>query len=78
LRRPWASWRLDLLLDLLDVGALFAFAEFLLDGLDLLVQVEVALVLFHLALHAAADLLVDVEDVDLALDLLEQVLEPRP
>ena len=67
---------LDLLLDLLDVGAFFAFAEFLLDRLDLLVQVEVALVLLHLALHAATDLLVDVQDVDLALDLLEQVLQP--
>jgi hypothetical protein len=67
---------LDLLLDLFDVGALFALAQFLLDGLDLLVEVEVALVLLHLALDAATDLLVDVQDVDFALDLLEQVLQP--
>jgi hypothetical protein len=67
---------LDLLLDLVDVGALLALAQLLLDRLDLLVEVEVALVLLHLALDAATDLLVDVEDVDLALDLLEQVFQP--
>ena len=65
----------DLLLDLLDVGALFAFAELLLDRLDLLVQVVLALALLHLALDAAADALFDLQDVDLALELLEQVLE---
>jgi hypothetical protein len=68
---------LDLLLDLFDVGALFALAEFLLDGLDLLVEVEVALVLFHLALDAAADLLVHIEDVDFAFELLVQVFQAR-
>ena len=34
------------------------------------------MVLLHLALDAATDFLVDVEDVDLALDLLEQVFQP--
>ena len=68
---------LDLFLDLLDVGALFALAELLLDGLDLLVQVEVALVLLHLALDAAADFLVHIENVHLALELAEQFLQPR-
>lgn len=67
--------QLDLLLDLFDVGAVFALAQFLLDGLDLLVQVEVALVLLHLALDAAADALVDVEDVDFAVQLLEEVFQ---
>jgi hypothetical protein len=66
---------LDLFLDLLDVGAVLAFAQLLLDGLDLLVQVEIALVLLHLALDAAADFLVNVQDVDFALELLEQVFQ---
>ena len=68
--------KLDFFLDLLDVGAVFAFAQLFLDRLDLLVQVEVALVLLHLALDAATDFLVDVEDVDLALDLLKQIFQP--
>ena len=66
---------LDLLFDLLDVRAFLALAQFLLNRLDLLVQVEVALVLFHLALHAATDALVHVEDVHLAVELLEQVFQ---
>ena len=66
----------DLLLELLHVGALFAVAELLLDRLDLLVQVVLALALFHLALDAATNALLDLEDVDLVLELLEQLLEP--
>jgi len=66
---------LDLFLDLFNVGALFAFAQLFLNGLDLLVQVEVALVLFHLALDAAADALVDIEDVHFALELRVQVFQ---
>jgi hypothetical protein len=68
---------LDLLFDFFEVGALFTLAEFLLDRLDLLVEVEVALVLFHLPLHTAADLLVHIEDVDLAFELLVQVFQAR-
>ncbi|MNV11974.1 hypothetical protein D3C71_1025570 [compost metagenome] len=68
---------LDLFLDLLDVRAFIPFAQLLLDGLDLLVQVEVALVLLHLALHTPTDLLVHVEDVHLAVKLLEQVFKAR-
>ena len=45
--------------------ALFAAAEFLLDGLDLLVEVVLFLRLFHLALHAALDGAVDVQLLDL-------------
>ncbi len=67
---------LDLLLHLLEVGVLVALAQFLLDGLDLLVQVVLALALLHLALDAAADALLDLQDVDLALDDAEEVLEP--
>jgi hypothetical protein len=55
---------LDLLVQFFEVGTFLAFAEFLLDGLDLFVQVVLALALFHLALDAAADALFDLEDVD--------------
>jgi len=61
--------------ELLDVGALFAFAQLLLNGLDLLIQVVVALALFHLLLHAAADPLFDLENVDFGFQLREQAFE---
>jgi hypothetical protein len=67
---------LDLLFEFLDVRAFFAVAQFLLDGLDLLVQVVLALALFHLALDAATDALVDLQDVDLVLQQLEQLFQP--
>jgi hypothetical protein len=66
---------LDFLFELLDVRALFAIAQLFLDGLDLLVQVEVALVLFHLALHAATNALVHVQDINLVLQLLEKIFQ---
>jgi hypothetical protein len=69
--------RLDLFLDLFDVRAFFAFTQFLLDRFHLLIEVEVALVFLHLAFDAAADFLVDVEDVYFALELLIEVFEPR-
>ncbi|EKD96744.1 MAG: hypothetical protein ACD_23C01300G0001, partial [uncultured bacterium] len=69
--------QLDLLFYLFNIGAFFPLAEFLLDRLDLFVEVEVALVLFHLALHAATNFLVDIQDVDFAIQLLEQILKPR-
>ena len=53
-----------LLLQLVEL-ALFAAAQFLLDGLDLLVEVILFLRLFHLALHAALDGAVDIELFDL-------------
>src|SRR4029079_18463482 len=65
----------DSLLELLHVGAFLAVAELLLDRLDLLVEVVLALALFHLPLDAAADALLDLENVDLVLELLEQLLE---
>ncbi len=67
--------RLDLFLHLVDVGALFAFAEFLLDGLDLLVEVILALALFHLALDAAANALFDLQDVEFGFELAEQLFQ---
>ena len=57
----------DLLLEFSD-RRLLAVAQFLLDRLDLLVQVVLALALLHLALDAAADALLDLKDVDLVLD----------
>jgi hypothetical protein len=61
-----------------DIGDMRrAFAELLLDRLHLLVQVVLALAFLHLALHPAADAFLDLEDVDLALELREQVLEAR-
>ncbi len=66
---------LDLLVQLFEISALFAFAQFLLDGLDLLVQVVLALALLHLALDAAADALFHLQDVDLAFQLRQQALQ---
>ena len=67
---------LDLLLELLDVVALVAVAEFLLNGLHLLIQIVLALRLLHLALDARADLLLDLQDGDLALHQRVDALEP--
>jgi hypothetical protein len=47
-------------------GAVFQLAELLLDGLHLLVEVVLALALLHLLLDAAADALLDLQQVDLA------------
>ena len=66
---------LDALFDFFNVRTVFAFAQLFLNGLDLLVQVEVALVFLHLALDAAANALVHVEDVHLALDFFQQRLQ---
>jgi hypothetical protein len=65
----------DALLELFEIGTLFAFAQLLLDGLDLLVQVVLALALFHLALHAAANALLHLENVDFGFELGEQMLQ---
>src|SRR5207244_4344120 len=59
-----------------QIGVFIAFAELLLDRLDLLVKVILALALLHLPLDATADALLDLKDVDLALEQAEQVLEP--
>jgi hypothetical protein len=71
------SGSLDLLVEFLEVGAFFAFAEFLLDRLDLLVEVVLALALLHLALDAPADALLDLQDVDLRFELRQQALDAR-
>ena len=65
----------DLLLELVEL-ALFAAAQFLLDGLDLLVEVILFLRLFHLALHAALNGAVDVELFDLDVQHLGDARQP--
>lgn len=62
----------DLLLELFDVGAFLAFAQLLLNGLDLLIQVVVALAFLHLLFDAPADPLLDLQDVDLGFQLGQQ------
>ena len=48
------------------VAAFFAFAEFLLDRLELLVEIIFALGLLHLALDPRADLALDLQHADFA------------
>ena len=68
----------DLLLELRDlVLELVAFAELLLDRLHLLVEVVLLLRALHLLLDARADLLFDLQDLDLRGHQLVQTLEPR-
>ncbi len=70
---------LDALLELRElVRRILHFAELLLNGLHLLIQVVLALALLHLLLDAAADALLDPQHVDLAVDEAEHVLEPLP
>ena len=66
----------DLLLELGDlVATLVHLAELFLNGLHLLIQVVLALALLHLRLDAAADALLDLQHVHLALDGDQDVLE---
>ena len=58
------------------VAAFFAFAEFLLDRLQLLVQVIFALGLFHLALHARTDLALDLQHADFRFDQRQDFFQP--
>ena len=67
--------RIDLLLELFDIGALFALAELLLNRLDLFVQVVIALALLHLLFDTAANALLDLQDVDLGFQLRKQGLK---
>ena len=57
----------DLLAKLVDVGlGRIGFAELVLDGLELLAQVVLALVLVHLLLDVGLDLVAEFEHVELA------------
>ena len=64
----------DFLFNFFNVSAVFTFAQLFLNGLDLLVQIKVALVFFHLPLDAAAYAFVHIQYVHFALELLKQVV----
>ena len=66
---------LDLLVQLIDVSALFAFAQFLLDRLYLFIQVVLALALFHLPLDAATDAFFHLQDIQLSFQQTQQMFE---
>ena len=65
----------DLALQLVEL-ALFAAPQFLLNRLDLLVEVILFLRLFHLALHAALDGAVDIELLDLDVQHFRHARQP--
>jgi hypothetical protein len=58
------------------VLAVLAVAEFLLNGLHLLIQIILALRLLHLGLDAGLDLLFDLQDGQFALHLAIDLLQP--
>ena len=66
---------LDFFLQLIDVGTLLGLAEFFLDRLHLFVQVILALRFLHLAFDAAADTLLDLQNVDFCFQQTQQLLE---
>ena len=69
---------LDLLAQLVVLALLVvAFAELLLDGLHLLAQVVLALVLLQLGLDLALDLVADLQDLQVLDQHLVEPLEPR-
>ena len=66
----------DPLGEVLDlVRRLVHVAELLLNRLHLLVEVVLALALLHLPLHAAANTLLDLQEIDLLLDARHQMLQ---
>ncbi len=66
------------LLELVELLLLLAhLAQLLLDGLELLAQVVLALGLGHLALHGGVDLVGELENLPLAVEQLEDELHPR-
>ena len=67
---------LNALLELRElVRRVLDFAQLLLNGLHLLIQVVLALALLHLLLDAAADALFDLQHIHLAFDQREDVFE---
>ena len=46
-----------------------------MNGFNLFVQVKITLVFLHLALHPTTDFFIDIENVDLAFDLLKKIFE---
>ncbi len=66
---------LDFLLQLINIGAFFALAQFLLDRLDLFVQVILALAFFHLAPDAPADAFFHLQNIQLRFQQAQQMFE---
>ena len=66
---------LDLLIQLINVCAFFAFTQFLLDRLNLFVQVILALALFHLALDAPTDAFFHLQDIQLGFQQAQQMFK---
>src|SRR5262249_18685746 len=68
----------DLLVDLLDLaGASVALAELLLNGLELLAQIVLALILVELGLNLGLDLVAQFQQLDLAAQDRNQLLQSR-
>ena len=65
----------DLFFQLINIGALFGFAELLLDRLYLLIEIVFALAFLHLSFHAPANALFDLKNVNFRLQQAEQLLE---
>ena len=65
----------DFLFNFFNVSAVFTFAQLFLNGLDLLVQIKIALVFFHLPLDAAANAFVHIQNVHFALELFKKVIQ---
>jgi len=68
----------DALVHLVQVGALLHVAELLLDRLDLLVEVILALALLHLPLDSSADSALDLQNVQFGFHERQQMLETLP
>ena len=68
--------RLDLLVERVEVAGVFAFAELVLDRLQLLAEDRLALVLRELLAHLQVDLLLDLDQLDLALQQHQQPPQP--
>ncbi len=57
--------------------AVFAFAELLLDGLELLAEIELALALRELALHLGLDAASQLHQLEFARELEQNLIEPH-
>ena len=68
--------RLDLLVERVEVAGVFAFAELVLDRLQLLAEHRLALVLRELLAHLQVDLLLDLDQLHLALQQHQQPPQP--
>jgi len=65
----------DPLFELFEIGTFLAFTELLLNGLDLLIQVVLALALLHLTFDTPTNALLNLQDVELSLDLSKKLFK---